>query len=121
MAQVIKVPTIVDERGALTVIDNALPFEIKRIFYLYDTNSKRGGHGHKFSTIAIVAIGGSVEVKCQTPDKNLVFRLSSPDVVLILNPEDWHILDKFSEGSIILVLSSHHFDKDDYFYEKYRD
>jgi len=120
MAKILQVPTYKDDRGALTVIDKSLPFEVKRVFYIYDVSSKRGGHGHIQSKIALVAINGSVDIFVQTPSKNEVYKLTKPDEVLILEPEDWHEMDHFSKGAVLLVLCSHHYDKADYFFEPYR-
>lgn len=120
MSNILKVPTFKDERGSLTVIDKVLPFEVKRVFYIYDVTSKRGGHGHIKSKIALIALNGSVDVIVQTPTKDEIYRLSKPDELLILEPEDWHEMDNFSKGSTLLVLCSHHYDKEDYFFEPYR-
>ncbi|MBY0414160.1 MAG: FdtA/QdtA family cupin domain-containing protein [Bdellovibrionales bacterium] len=120
MATLIKVPTLIDERGSLTVIDQLLPFDIKRIFYIYDVAKKRGGHRHKTNKMCLIALNGSIEIHVQTPIENLVFTISSPDEVLVLEPEDWHTMDNFSKGSTLLVLNSHSWSKDDYIYEAYR-
>lgn len=121
MANILKVPSFIDDRGTLTVIDKILPFEVKRIFYIYDVTFKRGGHGHISSKIALIALNGSIDVIVQTPTKDVVYKLSKPDEVLILEPEDWHEMDNFSNGAILLALCSHHYDKKDYFYLPYRD
>lgn len=120
MAKLIQVPTKKDERGALSIIDGELPFDIKRVFYIYDVNSKRGGHRHVVTQMALVALSGSMEIYVQTPNEDLNFHLSSPDQVLLLNPEDWHTMDNFTKGSTLLVLCSHTWSKDDYVYESYR-
>lgn len=120
MAKLIQVPTMRDERGALTVIDGALPFEIKRVFYIYDVTSKRGGHRHVHNRMGLVALSGSIEINVQTPNEDLHFHLKSPDQVLLLEPEDWHTMDNFTKGSTLLVLNSHSWDKEDYVYEPYR-
>ena len=120
MATIIKAPTFSDERGNLTVIDKILPFDVKRVFYIYGVKSKRGGHGHFKSMVALISLNGSIDVFVQTPEKDLNYKLNSPDQVLILDPEDWHEMNNFTDGSTLLVLCSHHFDEDDYFYEPYR-
>lgn len=120
MAKLINVLTMKDERGSLSVIDGQLPFEIKRVFYIYDVSSKRGGHRHIYNRMGLVALSGSLDVFVQAPNENFNFKLSSPDQVLILEPEDWHTMDNFTQGSTLLVLCSHSWSKDDYVYEPYR-
>lgn len=120
MANLIQIPTIKDERGTLTVIENILPFDIKRVFYIYDVGSKRGGHRHILNQMALISLNGSVEIYVQSSNKDFNFRLDSPDKVLILAPEDWHTMDNFTKGSILLVLNSHSWDKNDYVHEPYR-
>lgn len=120
MANLITTNTFSDERGKLSVIDKILPFEIKRVFYIYDVNAKRGGHGHIRSKIALIALNGSIDILVQTPSEDLKYHLSKPDEILILEPEDWHEMDNFSKGAVLLVLCSHHYDKEDYFFEPYR-
>lgn len=120
MANILIIPTFKDERGSLTVIEKVLPFEVKRIFYIYDVSSRRGGHGHIKTKIALVALNGSVDIYVQTPTQDETFKLSKPDEVLILDPEDWHEMYNFSKGSILLALCSLHYDKEDYFFEPYR-
>lgn len=109
-----------DERGSLSVIDGHLPFEIKRIFYIYDVTSQRGGHRHIYNRMGLVVLNGSIDINIQTREEDICFHLSSPDQVLILDPEDWHTMDNFTKDSVLLVLCSHSWSKEDYIYEPYR-
>lgn len=120
MAKLLKIPTFPDERGNLSVIERLLPFSIKRIFYLHGITKPRGGHGHIKCEVALIALSGSIEVYCQNPKEDLRFILDSADKCLLLDPVDWHLIDKFSENVTVLALASHEYDKDDYFFEKYR-
>lgn len=120
MPKLIEVPHFQDERGQLTVIQDELGFEIKRIFYITKAKGIRGGHGHKVTKQALVALNGRIQIRGQTPNKNFSFILDRPEQVLILNPEDWHEMLDFSSGSVLLVVSSHAFMKDDYIQEPYR-
>ena len=62
MAHIINLPTFGDDRGSLTIIEKVLPFEIKRLYYIYGADSKRGGHRHKTTTQALITLNGSCEI-----------------------------------------------------------
>ena len=118
MAHLIDLKTIIDSSGSLTVIDKSLPFEIKRVFYIYSVKGKRGGHKHKKTIQGMVCLTGSCEILVESNQMKETFLLNSPNKCLILNPEDWHEMNHFSEGTILLVLSSEYFDPQDYINEK---
>lgn len=120
MAQIITLPTIKDERGSLTVIEKILPFSIKRVFYIYDVNSPRGGHAHKKCLMALIALKGVCQVFVDNGEKEEQFILSSPSECLLLDPQDWHTME-FKEGAILLVLASEYYDKEDYVFVRKRD
>ena len=103
MAYIIELPTFSDGRGDLTVVEDLLPFEVKRFYYIYNVTSQRGGHRHKKTTQALITLGGSSEIYVNNGRSETLFLLNSPDKCLILEPEDWHTMDKFSEGSTLLV------------------
>lgn len=115
MAEIITLPTFSDARGSLTVLEKCLPFEIKRVYWMYDLNDQtRGGHRHlKTAQAAICLQGGCIfrVVKHQIETK---FKLTDPNQCLILPPEDWHELMDFESGTIILMLASEYFNKADY-------
>lgn len=117
MPYLIDIPTIHDERGNLSVLDNLLPFEIKRVFYIYNVSGLRGGHSHKATRQALISLKDEciIHIKNTTEEKDII--LSSPNQCLILEPEDWHTME-FSKTAILLVLSSEHYNKDDYIYEE---
>lgn len=119
MAYIIKIPTFNDQRGNLSVVEKILPFEIKRFYYIYDVTSKRGGHRHKKTIQALICLGGSCEIYIHDGKTEETILLDNPNKCLILNPEDWHTMDKFSKGSTLMVFSSEFYDKDDYIDEKY--
>jgi hypothetical protein len=116
----IDLPTFSDPRGNLTVLENLLPFEIKRVFFLHEIKDVRGGHGHIDCKLALIALSGWVEIFCQTPANDCRYVLDSPSKCLLLDPIDWHLIDKFSENVTLLALASHTYNKNDYFFEKYR-
>jgi len=121
MAYFIDLQTKDDERGSLTVIEKVLPFEIKRVYYIYN-NSKdlpRAKHRHKKTVQATICLKGSVEVYNNNGTTKENFLLDSPSKCLILEPQDWHIMHKFSDDAILLVLASSEYDIDDYIHEEY--
>lgn len=119
MAYFINLPTFQDTRGSLTVIEKLLPFEIKRLYYIYNVKSQRGGHRHKKTIQALIALNGHCEIYVNNGKETETFTLNSCDKCLIINPEDWHTMDNFSDGSILLVLSSEYYDQDDYIMQEY--
>lgn len=115
----INLPTFGDTRGNLTVIEKCLPFEIKRFYYIYDIEGKRGGHRHKKTTQALICLGGSCEIYVNNGEKEEIILLDSPSKCLIVESRDWHTMDKFTYGAILLVFASEFYDKDDYIDEEY--
>jgi hypothetical protein len=124
MAKIINLKTFTDSRGNLTVIEKIIPFEIKRIFYIYGVdNSVRGHHRHKKTIQAAVSIQGKCKITNQaglgySPEE---FILDSPSKCLIINPTDYHWMHDFSKDCILMVLASEYFDENDYIYENYND
>lgn len=120
MAYIIKLPTFKDKRGSLTVIEKSIPFEVKRVYYMYNVTGQRGGHKHKKTIQALISMNESCEVYVNNGKKEEVFLLDNPNKCLILNPEDWHTMDKFSVKSILLVLASEYYETEDYIEEEYK-
>jgi len=120
MAQLIDLKTFIDVRGNLTVIERVIPFDIKRIFYIYGVDdSVRGGHRHHNTIQAAICIQGCCTIFCNNGKTSSEFILESPHKCLILNPEDWHTMSQFSKDAILMVLASEYFDENDYIYEQY--
>jgi len=123
MAHIIELNTFVDQRGNLSVIDDVqstLPFKIKRVFYIYNIDdSQRGGHRHYKTLQAAICINGSCTVSCNNGKEKKVFKLDSANKCLIINSNDWHTMENFIEGSILLVFASEKFDYRDYIFEPY--
>lgn len=122
MAYLIDLKTFTDKRGNLTVIENVLPFPIKRVFYIYGVDdSIRGGHRHHKTIQAAICIKG--ECKIFNNDSNIEehFHLNKPSMCLILEPKDWHQMYDFSDDAILMVLASENFDEKDYIFDKYND
>lgn len=122
MAYLINLKTFTDKRGNLTVIEKVIPFDIKRIFYIYGVDdSRRGGHRHKKTVQAAICLKGSCRIFNNNRVKKEIFILDSPDKCLVLQPEDWHEMFDFSKDAILMVLASEYFDPNDYIFEKYED
>lgn len=118
--KIISIPKIVDEegRGKLSVIEKSIiPFEIKRVYYLYDVPSDafRGGHAHKSLNQFMIPLSGSFEVKIDDGHNNKKIMLNKPNQGLLIPSGIWREMDNFSAGSVCLVLASEVFDESDYF------
>ena len=120
MAYIISLETHIDTRGNLTVIENVLPFNIKRVFYIYGVDSsKRGGHRHHKTIQAAVCLRGECKIFNNDGHDDQVFHLDKPSVCVVLMPEDWHTMYDFSKDAILMVLASENFDEKDYIFERY--
>ncbi len=121
MAYIINLTTHSDKRGNLTVIENQIPFNVKRIFYIYGVDdSVRGGHRHHTTVQAAICIHGSCIVSNNDGKKKEAFLLDHPSKCLILETNDWHTMHHFTPDAVLLVFASTHFDADDYIYEEYK-
>ena len=118
MAKLFSIPTYKDSRGSLSVIEKIIPFDIKRVYYIYDVDdSERGYHAHKKTIQALIMLKGSCDVFVGKIHKYIKYKIDSPSKCLLLNPEDFHWMSNFTENSVLLVLASEEFDKEDYIYE----
>lgn len=107
-----------DRKGNITVVENynTVPFEIRRIYYLYDVpgGESRGGHAHKELRQLIIAASGSFTVTLDDGNVKRTFLLNRPYQGLYIVPGIWRTLDDFSSGAVCLVLASHGYDEKDY-------
>ncbi|WP_019208911.1 sugar 3,4-ketoisomerase [Phocaeicola abscessus] len=114
-----------ERKGNITVVENniVIPFDIKRIYYLYDIpgGEERGAHAHKELQQLIVAVSGSFDVVLDDGCVKRTFTLNRPYQGLLIVPGIWRELRNFSSGSVCLVLASHKYDENDYIrdYEDY--
>lgn len=110
----ISLPTFSDPRGILSVLDGALPFPIVRTYWIYGADGQtRGGHRHKQTRQALIAVSGTVTIYMNdgiTCD-NVV--LQEPSKCLLVEPKDWHTMT-FGLNAVLLVMSSHHYDRGEY-------
>lgn len=122
MAYLLNLKTYTDLRGNLTVIEKIIPFNIKRIFYIYGVDdSIRGGHRHIKTVQAAICLKGSCVIFNNDNEKKEEFLLDSPDKCLILEPKDWHQMHSFSADALLIVFASEYFEQNDYIYKKYND
>ena len=120
MAYILDLRTFTDKRGNLTVIEKVIPFDIKRIFYIYGVDdSTRGGHRHKTTVQAAICLKGECHIYNNDGEKEAKFILDQPNKCLILETKDWHTMDHFSPDAILMVLASEYFDQHDYIFEPY--
>ena len=117
--KIISLPKIADPRGNLTFIesDRHIPFEIKRVYYLYDVpgGAERGGHAHKELHQLIIAMSGSFDIVLDDGRQKKRFHLNRSYDGLYVCPMIWREMDNFSSGSVCLVLASQLYDPDDYY------
>lgn len=124
--QIICLPKIAEARGNLTFIENRrnIPFDIKRVYYLYDVpgGAERGGHAHKALHQLIIAMSGSFDIHLDDGVEKKTFHLNRSYFGLYVCPMIWREIDNFSSGSVCLVLASDYFDEQDYYrnYDQFR-
>ena len=114
------IPKIEDPRGNLSVIENnVIPFEIKRVYYLYDVPSgaERGGHSHKEQQEFLVALSGSFDVILNDGKQDKKVTLNKPFEGLLITNGIWRELKNFSSGAVCLVIASDVFSEEDYIRE----
>lgn len=123
--KVINFAKITDGRGGLTPIEfpKDLPFEIKRIYYIYDVSkgTRRGYHSHKDLEQVLLAVNGEIKILIKTPYEEEIIQLNDPAQGLYIGPMIWREMFDFSEKSVLLVLASHEYDENDYLrnYDEY--
>ena len=121
MAKLLELKTFSDKRGNLTVIEDQIPFKIKRVFYIYGVDdSVRGGHRHKSTRQAAICISGSCIVSNNDGIARKEFQLNHPRKCLILETYDWHTMHHFSPDAVLLVFANTKFDSSDYIFEDYK-
>lgn len=123
-SEIINLPKNENPSGNYAIIEgNTLPFDIKRVYYLYDipSDAERGGHSHIEQREFLIAVSGSFDVILNDGKEIKTVTLNKPDKGLLINQGVWRELNNFSSGAVCLVMSSDAFDESDYIreYEDY--
>ena len=114
-----------DERGKLVVIEGnqAIPFEIKRVFYIYDSDSTvvRGQHANRESEFVLINVAGKSKVRITDSREEIIVELNKPMMGVYIPKMIWKDMYEFSKDSVLLVLASTHYDGHEYIrnYEEY--
>ena len=120
LGKIIELPRITDPRGNLTVAEanKNIPFDIKRVYWLYDVpgGECRGGHAHKQIKEILIAVSGSFHVTLDNGTEKQTFLLNHPYQGLLIDTKTWRTLDDFSSGAVCVVLASDFYDENDYIY-----
>ena len=123
--RLVELPRVNDPRGNLTFIEGGrhVPFDIRRVYYLYDVpgGATRAGHGHRRLEQVIIATSGSFDVTLDDGRERRRFHLNRSYYGLYVSPMMWREIDNFSSGSVCMVLASEYYDEADYFryYEQF--
>lgn len=115
--EIINIPKVEDYRGNIAIVEkDTIPFEIKRVYYLYDVPSTahRGGHAHKDQLELLIPLSGSFDVVLNDGKSIEKVTLNKPDKGLLIKTNIWRELENFSSGAVCLVLASDVFLEDDY-------
>ena len=114
----IDLPQIHDPRGDLTFVEggNHIPFNIARVYYLYNVpvDSERGGHAHRELEQVVFALSGSFRMKVNDGYEQRDYWLRDPRKGLYISRLVWREMDSFSQGAVCMVLTSHRYDEGDY-------
>ena len=117
-------PQVRDPRGDLIFIEggNHIPFEIRRVYYIYNVpvDAERGGHAHKELEQVVFALSGSFRIKIDDGRQKSEHWLRDPRKGLHINRLVWREIDSFSQGAVCMVIASQRYDESDY-YRSYED
>ena len=117
--RLINLPKIPEPRGNLTFIEGTIhiPFDIKRVYYLYDVpgGAERGGHAHKALYQLIIAMSGSFDIVLDDGREKKRYHLCRSYYGLYVCPMIWREMDNFSSGAVCLVLASNFYEEADYY------
>lgn len=115
---VIDLPVVHDLRGNLTVIEagRQVPFDIRRVYYLYDvpSGSERAGHAHRTLQQLIIAGSGSFSIHLDDGIRQESIFLNRSHKGVLLKPMVWRVINNFSSGAVCMVMASAHYDESDY-------
>jgi len=115
--QIVEIPNVKNANGNIGIIENdVVPFDIKRVYYLYDvpSSAKRGGHAHKNLQQLLVPLSGSFDVVLKDGLDEVTVTLNKPDKGLFINSNTWRELENFSSGAVCMVIASQEYTEEDY-------
>ena len=114
----VDVPTFTDERGAISVMDKELPFQVKRVFWLHHINDgkDRGAHALLDSSEIIVAVHGSFVIDLDDTENQISVLLDSPDKGLIIRPGVWFRTHSYKNDGVSLIIAEEEYSRDKYTY-----
>lgn len=119
--QIYDLPRINDPRGNLTFVEanRHIPFDIRRVYYLYDVpgGAERGGHAHKALHQLIIAMSGSFDIHLDDGHGKKTVHMNRSYYGLYVCPMIWREIDNFSSGAVCMVLASDYYDELDYYYD----
>lgn len=119
LCQMVDLPRINDPRGNLTFVESRrhIPFEIRRVYYLYDVpgGAERGGHAHKALHQLIIAMSGSFDIHLDDGVAKKTVHLNRSYNGIYVCPMIWREIDNFSSGAVCMVLASEYYDELDYY------
>lgn len=119
--ELIDLPVEADSRGRLTYVEqrDQVPFDIKRIYYIYDVpeDAVRGEHAHEALEQVLIAVNGRLDVVVDDGEATDKVTLDSPGVGLYLPSMRWRTMERFSTDAVCLVLASDYYDPSDYIHE----
>lgn len=124
--RIIDFPEFMDARGGLSFAESEghVPFAVERVFWLYNLSGchSRGGHSHGHCAQVVVAVHGAFDLLLDDGTTRTTIHLDSPHRGVLIAPTVWDELKNFEEGTVVMVMASHHFDPEDYIsdYEEYR-
>ena len=117
--KIIDLPRINDPRGNLTFVEAGrhIPFDIRRVYYLYDVpgGSERGGHAHKALHQLIIAMSGSFDIRLDDGYSKMTVHMNRSYYGLYVCPMIWREIDNFSSGAVCMALGSDYYDELDYY------
>ena len=118
VCKVLEFPDLGDERGKLVVVEgeDSVPFEIKRIFYIYgsDDTVKRGQHANRESEFVLINVSGTSKVRIDNGHSEAIIELDRPRMGLYIPKMVWKDMYDFSEDSVLLVIASTHYVGNEY-------
>ena len=125
--RVVEFPEFIDARGGLSFAESEghVPFAVERVFWLYNLSGchSRGGHSHGYCSQVVVPVHGAFDLVLDDGEVRTTMHLDSPHRGVLIAPTVWDELKNFAEGTVVMVMASHHFDAGDYIsdYEEYRE